>query len=104
MSAKWSLRGAAVLLPVLVLGVFIGMNLSGPASGQAQKEPGFSGIRYSVVQTEGTNVIVTDNKTNTLYFYTVDQGAEPGADLKLRGSLDLTQTGEKVLKPKLYRK
>jgi hypothetical protein len=43
---------------------------------------------------------VVDNSSNTVYFYTVEPGAEPGADLHLRGSLDLTQVGQPVLKPK----
>jgi hypothetical protein len=52
------------------------------------------------VETEGHNLIVADNATNTLYFYTVDKGEAPGADLKLRGSVDLNQVGKPVIKPK----
>ena len=55
--------------------------------------------RYSVLDSEGHNLIVTDNQTNTLYFYTIDKDAKIGSDLKLRGSLDLTQVGKPVIKP-----
>jgi hypothetical protein len=36
-----------------------------------------------------------------LYFYTVDRDEPPGADLKLRGSVDLSQVGQPVIKPSL---
>jgi hypothetical protein len=104
MNALWKFLGAAALVPALVVGMFIGMNLFQPASGLAQKEQGAVAARYTVVHTEGTNIIVTDNKTNTVYFYTVDPGSEPGSDLKLRGSVDLSQIGEQVIKPKLFKK
>jgi hypothetical protein len=55
--------------------------------------------RYRVVETEGHNLIVTDNQNNTLYFYTIDRDAKIGSDLKLRGQLDLTQVGKEVIKP-----
>jgi hypothetical protein len=52
------------------------------------------GPRYTVVETEGHNLLVTDNGTNTLYYYTIDKDKEIGSDLKLRGSIDLTQVGK----------
>jgi hypothetical protein len=55
---------------------------------------------YSVIDTQGHNLIVTDNQTNTLYFYTIDKDAKIGSDLKLRASVDLTQVGKPVIKPK----
>jgi len=58
--------------------------------------------RYSVTWTEGTNLIVTDNNTNTLYFYTVEKGQPAGSPLKLRGSLDLSQIGQQTLTPKTF--
>ena len=56
--------------------------------------------RYSVSETEGHNLIVTDNQSNTLYFYTIDKDEKVGADLKLRGTIDLKQVGKPVIKPK----
>ena len=56
--------------------------------------------RFSVVETQAHNLLVTDNTTNTLYFYTVDKDAKIGADLKLRASVDLTQVGKPEIKIK----
>jgi hypothetical protein len=68
---------------------------------QAQRGGGGStSPRYTVNDTEGHNLIVTDNQTNTLYFYTIDKDAKVGSELKLRGSIDLTQVGRPVIKPK----
>ncbi len=103
MLSPWKITVPASLL-ALAAGVLLGMNLFQPALGTAQQFPAGRPARYSVVHTEGTNLIVTDNKTNTVYYYTTDQGAEPGSDLKLRGSLDLRQVGQPVLKAKLVQK
>jgi hypothetical protein len=53
---------------------------------------------YSVVLTEGHNLLVTDNATNKLFFYTTDKDAPVGSPLKLRASLDLTKVGGEELK------
>jgi hypothetical protein len=60
--------------------------------------------QYTVVQTDGLHLIVTDNKSSTTYFYAIDEGEKPGADLKLRGSVDLTQIGKEVIKPNLVKR
>jgi hypothetical protein len=59
-----------------------------------------TGGRFTVVDSEGTNLEVVDNTTNTLYFYTVEPGKEVGDDLHLRGALDLNEVGKPVLKPR----
>lgn len=69
-----------------------------PASADAPAATG--GPRYTILDTDGTNLLVTDNGTNTFYFYTVDKDQPIGSDLKLRGSLDLKDVGKPVLKPK----
>lgn len=56
--------------------------------------------RYTVIESEGVNLVVVDNTRNTLYFYTCDRDKEAGADLKLRGSIDLNQVGQPVVRPK----
>lgn len=94
--------GTNTLLVLLVVGVAVAivlsLNNSQPivAQGGATAQP-----RYTVVHTEGHNLLVTDNKENTLYFYTIDTDAEIGADLKLRGKVDLTQVGKDVIKPEV---
>lgn len=85
---------AAALIAIGMLAIF---NLQ-PA--QAQREGGTAaGAHYTVVATEGHNLIVTDNHTNTLYFYTIDPDKEIGSDLKVRGHVDLNQIGKPVIKP-----
>ena len=93
--------GAIVLAAVLVVGALVSMGRVQPARGGAEPgEKAGGGRHYTVVETEGHNLLVTDNATNTLYFYTVDKGEPPGSDLKIRASLDLTQVGNPVIKPK----
>ena len=92
------------LLGGMVAGLFIvalaGMFATRSVSAEGDAARGaFSGPRYSVVETEGHNLIVTDNQKETLYFYTIDKDAKIGTDLKLRGQLDLKQVGKKVIKP-----
>lgn len=59
---------------------------------------------YSVVLTEGHNLIVTDNRTDTLYFYTIDKDKEIGSQLHLRGSMDLKLVGKDEIMPRHHKK
>ena len=98
MSANWK-NGLAVVLvaAVVVLGLMALARMQ-PVRAEADPAPG-AGPHYSVIETEGHNLIVTDNSTNTLYFYTIDKDKEVGSDLKLRGTIDLNQVGKPVIKP-----
>lgn len=91
---------------VLVLGVGVGLNAFRPTAGTAQPPGGgaAAGPKYTIVDTEGTNLLVVDNSTNTLLFYTTDPDQPIGADLHLRGTVDLTQVGQPVIKPKAVKK
>jgi len=91
----------------LILGVLAGCLLGAlaaavvwPTAQAHQAGAAAGGPRYTVVDTEGTNLIVVDNGSNTLYFYTVEPGKEVGEDLLLRGMLDLNEVGKPVLKPR----
>jgi hypothetical protein len=86
---------------LIVFGLGLGVYAFKPAASTAQPAGAMGTPKYTVIDTEGTNLIVTDNSTNTLYFYTVDPEKAPGEDLKLRGSLDLAEVGKPVLKPKV---
>ncbi len=68
----------------------------------AQQSPGRGETiaRYAVLDSDGTNLEVVDNTTSRLYFYTVNPGQEAGADLHLRGSIDLTQVGNPIINAK----
>ena len=61
-------------------------------------QPSSGGARYTVVMTEGHNLLVTDNGTNKLYFYTIDKDKPIGSPLKLRAEVDLTKVGEQEVK------
>ncbi|HEV3261259.1 MAG TPA: hypothetical protein VG013_30680 [Gemmataceae bacterium] len=87
-----------LLVAALVVFSLIVMARWQPAQAGRDDAP-TSGPRYSVVETEAHNLIVTDNKTNTVYFYTIDKDKEVGSDLKLRGTIDLNQVGKPALKP-----
>jgi len=88
-----------VALGLFILGI-AGMLASRSVSAEGDVAKGaFSGPRYTVGETEGHNLIVTDNQKEILYFYTIDKDAKVGADLKLRGQVDLKQVGQKVIKP-----
>ena len=95
---KAKLLGGLVagLFLVAIAGMFTTRRVS--AEGDAAKGA-FSGPRYSVVETEGHNLIVTDNQKEILYFYTIEKDAKIGSELKLRGTVDLKQVGKKEIKP-----
>jgi hypothetical protein len=106
MSLKWKTGIVLSVTAALLGGFFLGLTLSQPAqaAGEGKGAGMGSGPRYTVVHTEGTNLIVTDNKTNILYFYTIDHDEKPGADLKLRGSANLNQVGKQTIVPTLHSK
>lgn len=90
---------SGVVAGVIVLagaGLFVSRGVSAREEGPAKQ--GLS-PRYTVVETEGHNLIVTDNQKETLYFYTIEKDAKIGSDLKLRGTVDLKQVGNEVIKP-----
>jgi hypothetical protein len=67
--------------------------------GHAEQEGKLAGgAHYSVVMTEGHNLLVADNAMNKLYFYTTDKDKPIGSPLKLRASLDLTKVGEQEIR------
>jgi hypothetical protein len=87
----------ALVVLVIAFGVF---GFRPRTEAQPARAEAAAGPKCTVVDTEGTNLLVVDNATNTLYFYTVEPGKEVGDDLHLRGSLDLNQVGKPILKPK----
>ncbi len=104
MSLRWKTSIVFVVVAALLGGLILGMNLSQPVLAGGEGKGTGMGPRYTVVHTEGTNLIVTDNKSNTLYFYTIDPEEKPGADLKMRGSVDLSQVGKATIVPTLTKK
>src|SRR4051794_35639002 len=99
MIANWKKGIPLAVLAALVLVAVLATLGRQPA--RAQREPPVTGgsPHYTVVETEGHNLIVTDNQKNTLYFYTIDKDAKIGSPLKLRGQVDLRQVGKKEIRP-----
>lgn len=92
-------RVLAVGVLVLAMTLIVTWNSRTPALGQgAQSGSASGGAHYSVVLTEGHNLLVTDNAVNKLYFYTTDKDAPVGSPLKLRASLDLTKVGQEEIR------
>ena len=98
MNASWKNRLPLLLAAGLVVAALVVMARWQPARAARADEP-VTGPRYTVVMTEGHNLIVTDNKSNMLHFYTIDKDKEIGSDLHLRGSVDLSQVGKESIKP-----
>ena len=89
--------GMAVVVFVIALAVFGLQPRTQAQQGAAQVE---AGARYTVVDSDASNLIVVDNRSNTLYFYTEEPGQEVGKDLHLRGSIDLGEVGKPMIRPK----
>lgn len=98
MSSSWKNRSLVAVVAIVVVAGLIGLARLQPAQAARDDAP-VTGPRYIVVESEAHNLIVTDNKTNTLYFYTIDKDKEIGSDLKLRGSIDLNQVGKSTITP-----
>jgi hypothetical protein len=96
---NWKTLGWCTALAALVI-AFGMFGLRSRTEAQQADAKAAAGPKYTIVDTEGTNLLVVDNSNNTVYFYTVDPGKEVGDDLHLRGSLDLNDVGKPVLKPK----
>jgi hypothetical protein len=84
-------------LVLAVLTVACGVAVFRPAV-EAQAPAAVANKQHMVVDSDGTNLVVVDNATDTLYFYTVEPGKEVGDDLHLRGTIDLKEVGKPVLK------
>jgi hypothetical protein len=93
----WSLVGLVAVVAVTVTLISDrGVKARGGAS-EDVKSASMGGARYTVIETQGYNLLVTDNAANTLYYYATDKDVPVGSPLKLRASLDLSKVGEKEL-------
>jgi hypothetical protein len=97
MIANWKSRMPMVIGAALLVGALI--VLAHPqTTGAERADAAASGPRYTVIETQGFNLLVTDNATNKLYYYATDKDAPIGSPMKLRASLDLTQVSKEEIK------
>lgn len=96
---KLSQCGSLVVLALVVAAATTMLSDSGTRAraGAAEDVKPSGGPHYTVVETQGFNLLVTDNATNKLYYYATDKDAPVGSSLKLRASLDLSQIGDKEI-------
>jgi hypothetical protein len=87
-SLNRALAAAVVGLTLVVLVLAI------PNPQAAGRAPDGAAGHYTVVMTEGHNLLVTDNGANKLFFYTIDKDAPLGSPLKLRASINLMDVGK----------
>jgi hypothetical protein len=96
MSVNWKNRMPMVVGAALMVVALIVLARSQPVHAQRAAEG--SGPRYTVIETQGFNLLVTDNTANKLYYYATDKDVPVGSPMKLRASLDLTQVGKEEIK------
>jgi hypothetical protein len=95
-SGKGSVLFVSIAVTLAALAMFFARDQR--AVGQGGQAP-VVGPRFAVIETQAHNLIVTDNRSNLLYFYTIDKDKDVGAELKLRGTIDLNDVGKQVIKP-----
>ena len=91
-----------VLFVVLGIAVLGGLAWGLRAADKSAPTP--AGHRFTVVTTDGSHLVVTDNQTSKLYFYAIGTDEKVGDPLTLRGTIDLTAVGKPVLTPTLHKK
>ena len=93
-------RGSILAVLALVGAAAVAILLSRDQQARAQSGPAANVTpQYSVIETQAHNLIVTDNRSNILYFYTIDKDKDVGTELRLRGTIDLREVGKPVIKP-----
>ena len=58
----------------------------------------------TVLDLSNLSGLVSDNSTNILYFYTIDEDSQPGTPMKLRGAINLNEVGKAAITPRIAKK
>jgi len=90
------IRNAVCFVAGIALAVAVVFSVG---AAKAKPEAADTPAKYTVVATDGTHLIVTDNQAQKVLFYAIDQGGKPGDDLKYRGSINLTDVGKPTITP-----
>src|SRR5262249_35866243 len=103
MKKMWQ-GGSLVVLVLVVAVAAIMFSINGPTAPAraADEAKSTGGPRYTVIETQGFNLLVTDNAARKRYYLAADKDGPVGAPLKLRASLDLTKVGENELTLKAH--
>lgn len=97
MMASWKNRMPMVIgTALLVIGLIVVARSQTVGAQRGDAAP--AGARYTVIETQGFNLLVTDNAANKLYYYATDKDVPVGSPMKLRASLDLNQVGREEIK------
>ena len=92
----------SVLFVVLGVAVLAGLVWSQRAGDRKTTPP--AGPRYTVVATDGSHLVVTDNQASKVYFYALGPDQKIGDPLTLRGTVNLTAVGKPTITPTLLKK
>lgn len=91
----WSQRAAVGLFLMFAAGGWLIAYRAQPARAAAADTSATAHAPdYTVVSSDASSLIVTDNRAHTIYYYAIDDDEEFGAHLKLRGKVDLAQVGK----------
>jgi hypothetical protein len=90
------IRTAVGFVAGIALAVAVGFSVG---AAKARPEAADTPPKFTVVATDGTHLIVTDNQAQKVLFYAIDQGGKPGDDLKYRGSINLGDVGKPTITP-----
>jgi hypothetical protein len=97
MKAQWQNRLTLAVAAVALVAALVLTIQTQSARAERSDSPA-APAHYTVVMTEGHNLLVTDNGANKLYFYTIDKDKPIGSPLKLRASINLTDVGREEIK------
>jgi hypothetical protein len=97
MIGKWKNQVPMVVGTILMVAALVILVRSQPANAQ-RADATSTPQRYTVIETQGFNLLVTDNMANKLYYYATDKDVPVGSPMKLRASLDLAQVGREEIK------
>jgi hypothetical protein len=98
MHSTWNNRFPLAIGAILATAAITLAITTRPALGRTEEgSSSAASPHYTVVMTEGHNLLVTDNGANKLYFYTIDKDKPIGSPLKLRASISLTDVGKEEI-------
>jgi hypothetical protein len=103
MNANRKTAGSVVLAFLLGVGTTFLFGVGQPGTRAADADKPGTSPRYTILRMDPAFMLVTDNQTNKFYYYAMDEGQEPGSELRLHSTVDLTQVGKPTIKAEPYK-